>query len=318
MRWWHHSRAPGKQRGGCPDSRAAKTRRSPSQTRALSVWVGLFCLGFSTTIGRAQDKAEVPQGYEDALPAGQRPRAARAAPAGEDRSLLEMLTDALGEVPDPNVRKLEVQYLPQFQQLLTPELAFVRRVCEPDKEQFREVAAAVRERLAVAVKEYAVSQNRIQKGRVRRASLVTPQPRTLIQRQVTTIVKAKLRPEQAERYQEECKQRTARRKRAVVLNLVAKLDEELVLSADQREKLIESLTVNYQQTWDQWLPMLIHIPQFTPDIPQDCVLPSLNGKQKAVWRQTAKTGINIMGGIHFAPPAVVIEDAELEELENGR
>lgn len=322
MRWWRHCRAAGRQRGDRPDSRAAKTGRSHSQTRSMSIWGALLCLGLSTTVGLAQNKAEVPKGYEDAAPAGQRRPAARAAPAARDRptdemlnrTVLEVLTDAVEKRADANVRKLKVQDLPQLRQFVKPELAFVRRVCEPDKEQFREVGAAVQERFGIAVGEQAVRQNQIQFLGARAGAMGMPQLRTVFQEQMTTIVRAKLRPEQVERYEEECAHRTARRKRAVVLNLVAKLDDKLSLSSDQREKLVESLTAGYQETWGQWLVMLTHIAQFTPDIPQDCVLPALSEKQKAVWRETPKMGTNVMGGLHFAPAMVVIEDAELEEL----
>ena len=149
------------------------------------------------------------------------------------------------------------------------------------------------------------------------------QLRAILQQEVTTIIKAKLRPKQVERYVEECEHRTARRKRAVVLNLVAKLDEDLSLSAQQREKLVESLTLGYQESWDQWLQMLAQISQFTPNIPEEYVLPALSEKQKAVWRQSNKIDVQAMGIMNFGRGVMIIEDVvewdfELEVPLDGR
>ena len=47
-------------------------------------------------------------------------------------------------VEDQNIRNLEAQFRPQFQQLLYVELAFLRRVCKPDAKPFAEVAKAAK------------------------------------------------------------------------------------------------------------------------------------------------------------------------------
>jgi hypothetical protein len=231
----------------------------------------------------------------------------------EGQSVLELLADALGQNDDPNVRNLERQFLPQFQQLLKVELAFVHRLCGPDREELLEVATAARARLGIAVKRYAVAQNQMRQRRVRGASPAWSEPITLIQQQVAAIVEEKLRPEQARRYEEECAHRTARRKRAVVLNLVARMDEDLRLTTDQREQLVRLLTAGYQESWAQWLQLLAHDAQAMPNIPDHCVLPALSEDQKAVWRQTSKSGY-VTGGLPFAPAMMVVEDPVLEEL----
>lgn len=238
-------------------------------------------------------------------------------PAAENPSLIEVLAGALGEPVDPNVQALEKQYLPQFKPVLNRELAFLRRVCEPNEEQLRQVAATAQDRLAVAVRRYATAQNQFRQGRARNASTAMPEPRVLIQQELAAIVEQKLRPEQASHYAEECSQGAEFRKRAVVLNLVARFDKDLALSPDQRQKLIESLTANYQENWGRWLSLVAHNIQVSPQIPENLVLPLLNEKQKTIWRQSPQSDNVWVEGIEFAAPMIIMEDPQIEALGNG-
>ncbi len=267
---------------------------------------------------------DVPRGYEDALPprqatGGARPAGARPPAAADRSSMLDILAGALGEPVDPALQALEQQYLPRFKPLLKTELSFLRRVCQPDQEQLRQVVSDAQSRLPVVVRRYAAAQNQFRQGRARNTSSAPPQPRNLIQQELTAIVKARLRPEQAARYEEERALQAASRKRAVVLNLVARLDEDLTLSAQQRDKLVELLTANYQDGWEQTLRFLVHNIDldFNPQIPANVVLPVLNETQKTLWQQVPRSGTVFIDGLEFSSPVTQIEDAQIEALENG-
>lgn len=346
----------------CSPRSAAKHRglgRTPVEFQFLArisswtIWGVMFWLCFSIAPCFAQEKAEIPRGYEDAPPAKERAAArpaaaarvlpapaqvqvlapavavplpaqaapagadapvwrvapaARAAPAEEGQSVLELLTDALGEEIDPNVRNLENRYLPLAEQLLTTELAFVKRVCQPEREQYEEIATATRGRVRPAVREYAVALNRIQRGRARAGDHAVLQPGTVLQKEVAAVLKAKLRPDQVKQYEEECTWRTARRRRAVAMNLVVKLDEELGLTPEQRAKLIESLTNRYQENWEQWLQIMQHNPELMPQIPNDCVLTVLNREQRDVWMRLSKSNVSFASGGFLLPPIATIEE----------
>jgi hypothetical protein len=272
----------------------------------------MLCLWLSPAFGLAQDEEEqeVPQGYEDAVVADEARPAVEAQIEEDAGSLIDVLVGALAEDDDPNVANLERQFLPQFQPLLKAELAFIRRACRLNKEQHEQITKSANQRLRLAVKEYAIAQNNMrQGGRIRTRSL--PDPRKLVQQQLAKLVKQKLGAEQAEGYQQECDKRTAHRKRATVLNLVAKLDEELVLTAEQRDKLVESLSANYQDAWAQWLEMLMHNNQHLPSIPDQHITPVLNETQKTVWRGARKQGHHIHWGMGLAPAMVMIDDAAI-------
>lgn len=277
--------------------------------------LALLSLWLLPAIALAQDEKkeeqEVPQGYEDAATADEAKPAGGMAADEDAGSLIDVLVGALAEDADPNVANLERQFLPQFQPLLKPELAFIQRVCRLSKEQRDQIAKPAEQRLRVAVKEYAIAQNNRRQGRGRFRAQSVPDPRQLVQQQLAKLVKQKLNTEQAEAYQQECDKRNAHRKHAAILSLVAKLDEELVLTVDQRGKLIESLSSNWQDAWVQSLQILIHNTQYLPHLPDQHVVPFLNETQKAVWRGAQKQSIAHGGGFGFAPIRVMIDDADM-------
>lgn len=241
-------------------------------------------------------------------------RAVRPRPdaVADERTMFEELTDLLEGFNDPNVRNMEAQFRPQFQQLLYSELAFLRRTCGIDPKQFKPLAKESGGRLRFMVREYAVAIGSRRGGAYSSVPEMTD-PRTRVQRLLADVIQSKLSPEQAQRYREESDRRTASRRRTIVLNLVAALDERLVLSVDQREKLVQSLLANYQDAWDQWLQMLCYNPQTFPAIPDSAIVPLLNEKQQSVWRQTPKQPANVFWGVQFNPGGMGVA-GELQEI----
>ena len=85
------------------------------------------------------------------------------------------------------------------------------------------------------------------------------------------------------------------RKRVALLNLVAKIDKDMVLSKDQREKISESLKKNWKSGWDQSLEMFMHGDENVPRPADEMVVPFLNETQKQAWRDS-NTGQNQFWG----------------------
>lgn len=290
--------------------------------RQLPSWVVLLCAVLVPTVGLAKDPPKVPEGYEDAPAAGEAParhvvvasdertvvvnarvNVAEEAPAkpardaATGRRLITTLADAMQEDVDPNVRRLETQFLPQFVQLLRSELLYVRKICNLNKEQLTEIARFTRPRLKLAAREYAVAQNRLMRGRGIGEARKMPDPRNLVERQIAEVLNTRLPAKQADEYRQESEKRTASRKRTMVLNLVVKLDDRLVLTAEQRAKLTQTLSTEYQDALGQWQTMLMHNVGMVPQIPDNLIVPLLDERQKAVWQKTAKMGPHaIFGG----------------------
>jgi len=203
----------------------------------------------------------------------------------------------VGGVIDPNIRNLEAQFRPQFEQMFYVELAFLRRTCSIDAKAFAEVAKAAKAHLHVAVREYAIAQNAMMRGGIgiRRVS-DTIDPHSQMERLLAPLVESKLGPEQAQRYRQACDNRAASRKRAIVLNIIATMDDRLVLTSEQRDKLIQSLSSDYQHDWEQWMQMIaFNGAQYLPDIPDRPVVSLLSDRQRTVWRQMPKVRFGFVG-----------------------
>jgi hypothetical protein len=188
------------------------------------------------------------------------------------------------------------QFTQQFRPILRAELHLVRTACDLTEEQRKQVARKGEGILKDAATKYAESQQNMGQPRPAGQTVSVPDPRTLIQQGILAALKTHLSPEQLARYQEEVDERAANRKQLAVQNLVAKLDQDLVLSAEQRDRLGESLSSTWNDAWGQSLQMFMNIDQFFPNIPDKYVLPILNDTQKKVWRGIPKNQATFWGG----------------------
>ena len=256
---------------------------------------------------------------------------AEAAPAVEAKQVLDVL-EAFGVVAevfagavagevvggDP----LEQQFLQQFRQLSKTELSFVRAVCQPNAEQSKKIKAASEAALKTAVKKFAEIQKKMQQGVRAGEQPEWPDPRKLMSDALLKSVKESMSAEQAKRYEVELEKRAAARKRAALLNFVAKLDKDLVLTADQRGKLTEALDKNWKDSWCQQLEVFMYGDSYFPALPDAQVIPVLTDKQKQIWNGIPKQQNQIWGwaGGGFvqaveleAEDAVIVEEAKSNE-----
>ena len=256
---------------------------------------------------------------------------AEAAPAVEAKQVLEVL-EAFGVVAEVfasavagevvGVDPLEQQFLQQFRQLSKTELSFVRAVCQPNAEQSKKIKAASEAALKTAVKKFAEIQKKMQQGVRAGEQPEWPDPRKLMSDALLKSVKESMSAEQAKRYEVELEKRAAARKRAALLNFVAKLDKDLVLTADQRGKLTEALDKNWKDSWCQQLEVFMYGDSYFPALPDAQVIPVLTDKQKQIWNGIPKQQNQIWGwaGGGFVQAvelevegAIILEEAKSDE-----
>ncbi len=209
---------------------------------------------------------------------------------------------------DQQLRAMEAQYRPQFQQMLYMELAILRRACKPDAKTFLNVARTSKADLHAPLREYAAALNT---PRMRSAA---DDPRAAVQKMLAPLAEAKLGAEKGRLYRQECDKRLQARKHATIMNLVAALDGRLVLTSRQRGKLVESLTAKYDYSWEQYLEIYGGFNQFFPMVPESSIVPVLDEKQKSVWQETAKMNGQIFFGGMFFRGAQFGEAEEIQEI----
>lgn len=198
--------------------------------------------------------------------------------------------------------QLEAQALTQMRPILRAQLHFVRKVCQPTKAEMKLIEDDAEAILKEAAKKHAVFQQRQMQGQQQAGNNSSPQK--LLRDSFAKSVKTHLSPDQAARFQDEVDRQAADRRKAVVRKLVARLDRDLVLSAEQREKIFESLVFHWQDAWCPQLEVFMYGDQFFPNIPDKHVSVFLNETQRKVWRARQQNqgniffgGMNVMGGL---------------------
>ncbi len=283
------------------------------------------CVAATSSIGAGQAlKKAAPQKEAGEKKAAD---AEAAKPKGDDPKPAEARAEAAPaeEEVDPNIAQFIQQYQQQFQQLVKGELFFVRTICRPTKEQYQRIAATGDQAVKETVKAFAETQKKMMRGMMVAGQQSTfPDPRKIIGEALAKSVKANLSAEQAARYQDELDKRAANRKRVALLNVVARLDQDLVLTAQQREKLATALEAKWDDSWGQ-LELFQYGDQFQPNIPDNLVIPVLTETQQGVWRGANRNrgvfwggaGLGFMHGVQFEEaweePAQAAEPAKPNE-----
>lgn len=252
------------------------------------------------------------------------------APAVEAVGIADVLVDVAVAAGDAEAGgdPLEQQFVQQLRPLAKTELNFVRAVCQPNAEQSKKLKAASDAAMKSAVKKFAEIQKKMQQGVRAGQEPQWPDPRKLMSEVLLKSVKETMTEDAAKRYEAELAKRTAARKRAALLNLVAKLDKDLVLTADQRGKLSEALETNWQDSWCQQLETFMYGDAYFPPLPDAQVLPVLTEKQKQIWNGIPKqhnmiwgwAGFGFVQGvdIDLAEPAVVEQAVEAKSDEPAK
>jgi hypothetical protein len=187
----------------------------------------------------------------------------------------------------------EQQMLTQLKPMLNIEIAFARQACGFDKEQAKQLSAAAKDEMKKIAREYLKWQNQprhvVMVNGVQKLNPEPLDPKKRMREFLTTTIKEKHSEAIVQKYTEELTKRTEFEKQTAVENMVAMLDQELMLDAPQREKLTESLAANWDANWVPQLQYLQHGMSYFPAVPDKVILPVLNKTQKTAWK-ASKSG----------------------------
>jgi hypothetical protein len=183
------------------------------------------------------------------------------------------------------IRQQTQQFETMLQPLMFVELAFVKRTCgslSPAARQ--EVLAAARQEVRRSAERLARLQfegdaTAAQGLDIRRA----------IHEKVLAAVEPRADKEELAAYERESRLRQERRAEAARIRLVARLDQQLGLSAAQRRALLDDLRTGWQQAWIRVLEdhdgLLIGGQPPAPDFAEASIVPHLDPEQAVKWRQ---------------------------------
>jgi len=221
-----------------------------------------------------------------------------------------------GQINGDNFDQATRNMVRQLTPILRGELQVLTSSADPSPTQRREIAMEG----GRMVKQVAGNLARAGNGakQVRRVGTTTVDPRELIHVAVEDEAKAKLSPEQFTRFQKESEGKARDRREAVVINLVARMDQVLLLSGDQREKLCQALRSEWDERTYPSLETFQLYQQYFPMIPDYQTRPILSEDQRKIWQGLPKLNFgqfrnNLMFGQGMAnSPDDEAEDADLK------
>ena len=226
-----------------------------------------------------------------------------------DRIVVEK---AVAQGANANVEPQVRQFINQFRPAMRSEYYFLKSICAPTPEQRVVMAREGEKAVRSAATTYAEAQRR--PAQVRNGRAIYPDPRRLIEDEMARAARDFLTPDQAARYAAESEKRTADRRRAAARNIVAKLDQDLILSPEQRTKIAESMLSQWDESWCQSLETLLYGDQYYPRLPDSVVVPHLDETQALVWHGSHPNQNNFFGFVgNMMPQEDPREDRELIE-----
>jgi hypothetical protein len=213
------------------------------------------------------------------------------------------------------VAAVQQQFRAQFEPLVKVELSFVNRVCKLDDKQRLNLIGKSNAWLDKYIATYAKQGGQPQPAGVWMAGngRQAADPRDAVQAGIGKLVKSELSQEQAALYAEESKKRAEFVKATFVENLVTRIDSELILTPDQRDKIKQSLSQHWDKSWQPQLEMFVHGMDMWPNVPDQWIRPHLSAVQQVSWgkRNRQQFGNVFFGG--FPVEGQVIDDIDLKE-----
>jgi hypothetical protein len=226
-------------------------------------------------------------------PAEQDPpaRAARAAP---------MVAVAPADAVIDALQGQQQQFARQYRSIARSELHLARKVCEPTSEQFRQLGEDVEQALKETLEQQADRQRKViaqRRGQQQALQLDMNNSAKLARDAVAHAVKERLSAGQADRFSAELAQRAVDRRETAAHNFVSRLDQELVLSVEQRAQITAALLARWDDAWCQSLQMFMYDEQGLPNLPDQQIAKFLSPAQKKILTTIPKNqGTVFFGG----------------------
>ena len=210
--------------------------------------------------------------------------AAAPAAAGDPEKILNLLDafnvgglmDAIQGVP-PELQ----QFMPTLERLLTIEIHFLRKVCNPGPDELKQIRRAGKAELITIAKWLNKNQNR------NPGTNDEESPRWRLQNALWKRAEKVLTKEQSARYQQEIQTRNEVQKNAAADMMTLHVDRLLSLSPEQYEQLPALLLKNWKPRWSRNLQVYMY-DDYCPLPSASVINPILDDEQKKIWRSKGR------------------------------
>jgi hypothetical protein len=215
---------------------------------------------------------------------------------------------------------MKARYEQQFRPFYLARLIHARTICHLSKDQLRKlrpeadqafdafVAHLVQNPLVLRV---ARPQNFVNVAG-QRSVPETPDPEIDLERAIAAVVKKHVSAELWTAYEADLQRRREARRDAGVRFLMMVLDDDLLLSTEQHDKLARALTSHWQNSWSSIMNLTYNGNAILPDIPDTVVKPVLDTAQYNNWQSKTRYGGFYSGGAVLMP-----DNRQLDEELGG-
>jgi len=177
----------------------------------------------------------------------------------------------------------------QVRPAVRAELILVLRVCQLNTEELRRInrdAQQVVSDVVTKVVDAQLQPRVIAPGKGQSPAVLDGGK--LLADALDVVMKKDLTPQQWSKYRDERDKRDAYRKECTLRFLIGAVDRELFLSPEQRTRLQESLSSNWDTGWQLYVDYLLYGNQFFPMSIDNLLNPILSDAQKTVWQNVQK------------------------------
>ncbi len=216
----------------------------------------------------------------------------------------------------PSLEELIPEAIASFRPILRVEFRLVKARCKLTKDQRRSIALAGERALRATSRQYTEVQVK-RRGPRNVGDYPFPDPRAAIQQALAKAVKDAASGEEAAHYETEVSRQNAFRREAMILSLVARIDDDLCLSNEQREQVRQSLQTHWADSWSLPLEMFQYLQTF-PSIDDEVIVPHLTESQKVIWRTVTVNQRGLFVQTYSRDKPDADEVPEDEELKRAR
>lgn len=216
----------------------------------------------------------------------------------EPEEMVELDQSELDEVFDSDFEQIRAK--------IKAQMLFLKKSGNLSDEQFQSISECGEYTVKEAVRAFAIESLRSNNYDAQRAV----DARQNIQKTLLDFVRSQLSEEQARLYEIELAARNAHRKRVTILNVVARLDADLLLAPEQRVQFTKLMESEWHDSWGESLSALMPDSNFVPALPDDKVLAILKDYQQAVWK--TKDYNREWNGWDDDPLGLLQDDGELD------
>jgi hypothetical protein len=216
----------------------------------------------------------------------------------------------------------------QLQPMLKTELSFAARAAELNDDERGALIVAGKQWFDSFVTDFVKNQDPNQQQMLLQGGQMmwfggperkVVDPREAIRKGLLKTAEGTLSKEKAKAYADESKKRDEFIRKVGIDNLVARIDEKVDLSPDQRKKITESLISHSDKGHQPQLEAFAMNGNMWPGVSSEVVLPALTPAQKTVFgRLNASVGQVFFGGNMFNVQGVEIDDVDLDWADQNQ